>query len=164
MAQHCHLMGKHGDRENNQLLDRVARSQSLDSLTGPHWTLHREGRYMKGWICLSQRGQWPGTLALILLVWFGHGCSPLSSPTSTAKLREFRGKVIDVSIEKRTVTIQHEDIPGLMPAMTMTFRTGEAVDLADFQVGDTVHGKLAVQGGDHVIVHLQRSERGTRKP
>jgi protein SCO1/2 len=118
---------------------------------------------MQKWIRWNQQAQWPGALALILFLLM-NGCSPSSSPTSAAKLYEFRGKVIDVSIEKRTATIQHEDIPGLMPAMTMTFRTGEAVDLAGFQVGDVVHGQLAVRGGDYVIVHLQRSKGDTRKP
>ncbi len=119
---------------------------------------------MQKWIRWNQQAQWPGALALILLLLVGNDCSRSPSPTSTAKLYEFRGKVIDVSIEKRTATIQHEDIPGLMPAMTMTFRTGEAVDLGGFQVGDVVHGQLAVRGGDYVIVHLQRSDGDTRKP
>ncbi|GIW85153.1 MAG: hypothetical protein KatS3mg107_0813 [Gemmataceae bacterium] len=119
---------------------------------------------MRKWIRWNQQAQWPGTLALILLLLVGNGCSRSPSPTSTTKLYEFRGKVLDVSIEKRTATIQHEDIPGLMPAMTMTFQAGEAVDLAGFQVGDVVHGQLTVRGGDYVIVHLQRSNGDTRKP
>ncbi|GIW85351.1 MAG: copper-binding protein [Thermogemmata sp.] len=119
---------------------------------------------MPKWIRWNQQAQWPGTLALILLLTAGNGCSPSSAPTSAAKLYEFRGKVLDVSIEKRTATIQHEDIPGLMPAMTMTFQAGEAVDLEGFQVGDVVHGQLAVRGRDYVIVHLQRLDGDTRKP
>src|SRR5690349_9643158 len=49
-----------------------------------------------------------------------YGCRPRSS--ANEKRYPINGKVVAVDKKDRTATIEHEDIVGYMPAMTMPFR------------------------------------------
>src|SRR5262249_321165 len=66
------------------------------------------------------------------------------------------GKVVDIAPDRKSVTLDHEDIPGLMKAMKMKFRIADAKLLDGVQPGDTVRGRLKVQDGDYVITHLEK--------
>lgn len=72
------------------------------------------------------------------------------------KVYEIKGKVIALDKEKKKVTLDHEDIPGLMKAMEMEFLTENAKVLQSIKAGDLVHGKLKVQGSDYVITELMK--------
>lgn len=57
---------------------------------------------------------------------------------------EVKGRVVGFGDDGRTVIIEHEDIPGLMPAMTMPFTLGDTTSLDDFAVRDAVRFRLVV--------------------
>jgi protein SCO1/2 len=48
------------------------------------------------------------------------------------------GTVVAVHLGDRKIKIAHEDIPGYMPAMTMTFEVAPDVPLGDLSAGDRV--------------------------
>lgn len=54
----------------------------------------------------------------------------------------FRGVVKGVEPEEGIVSIDHEDIPGLMPAMLMDFKPEDRSLLEDVLAGDEVEGRL----------------------
>src|SRR5947207_10460658 len=70
------------------------------------------------------------------------GCRRHPSPNE--KRYPINGKVIAVDKKDRTATIEHEDIVGYMPAMTMPFRIKNDADLEMMKPGDQVTGSLVV--------------------
>jgi Cu/Ag efflux protein CusF len=72
------------------------------------------------------------------------------------KVYDIKGKVVAVDTEKKKVTLDHEDIPGLMKAMEMPFSVENPKVLEGIKAGDQVHGKLKVKGGDYVITELMK--------
>ena len=87
------------------------------------------------------------------------GCGDSSSPSQgKEKTYDIKGKVTKVSADKSAVTIDHEDIPGLMKAMEMKFAVESSKVLEGIEPGDQVHGRLkAKAGGDTVITELHKS-------
>jgi Cu/Ag efflux protein CusF len=58
--------------------------------------------------------------------------------------------------DKEGVTLDHEDIPGLMRGMKMEFLVEDARVLEGLQVGDQVQGKLKVESGSQMITELKK--------
>lgn len=83
------------------------------------------------------------------------GCRQ-ASDESQVKQYEIHGKVVAVNSQTQTVTLDHEDIPGLMQGMEMEFKVDNAKVLEGIGPGDGVQGHLEVRGGDYVIIDLKR--------
>ncbi len=99
-----------------------------------------------------------GLTALVLA-----GCDgPKGTPAGkgagkdAGKVYDIKGKVVAVDAGKKTVTLDHEDIPGLMKAMKMDFQVEDEKVLSGLKAGDAVHGKLRVDGGNYVITGLEK--------
>jgi protein SCO1/2 len=65
----------------------------------------------------------------------------------------FKGKVISVDRAEGDVTVQHEDIPGYMPAMTMSFPLHDADALKVVEAGDMIQAELVVTEGRYWLEH-----------
>lgn len=76
-------------------------------------------------------------LALPLLVFLA-GCSD-------AGTYEIKGRVAGFSTDPRTVIVEHEHVPGYMPAMTMPFDATSAEAVAALQRGDAIRFTLHVR-------------------
>lgn len=63
-----------------------------------------------------------------------------------------RGEIVAVNPDRKTLTVSHEDIPGLMPAMTMEFRVSDG-DLAIVKSGEHIRAELVRAGDDF---HLEK--------
>ena len=70
------------------------------------------------------------------------GCRP--RPSANQKRYPINGKVIAINKTDRTATIEHKDIVGYMPAMTMPFKIKNDADLEMMKPGDQVTGSLVV--------------------
>lgn len=92
------------------------------------------------------------TVALLPLVATGCG----KGERDKEKAYDIMGKVVSLDAEKKKVTLNHEDIPGLMKAMEMPFSVANAKVLEGIKAGDQVHGKLKVKGGDYIIMELMK--------
>src|SRR5438477_7383933 len=64
------------------------------------------------------------------------------------------GDVVAVDAAGGRVTLTHDDIPGLMPAMTMAFRARSPAVLAGAAVGTRVRFELARDAGGLVVTRL----------
>jgi protein SCO1/2 len=69
---------------------------------------------------------------------------------------EVRGKVVAVDAAKSVLTLDHEDIPGLMRAMQMDFKVADAKLLEGIKVGDQVQGRLKKSDTGYFITRLRK--------
>ena len=69
---------------------------------------------------------------------------------------EIRGTVVAVDRPRRIVEIDHEAIPGVMPAMIMPYEVESAALLEGITVGDRVRGTLRVDARGFVVTALQK--------
>jgi Cu/Ag efflux protein CusF len=92
---------------------------------------------------------------LVLVAVLTLGCQP-AAEQAQQKEYEISGKVIAVDADKKTVTLDHEDIPGLMAAMEMDFKVEDPSAVKGVTVGDQVQGKLQVKSGEYIITHLEK--------
>ena len=91
---------------------------------------------------------------LVLLVALA-GCT--GTPTEKAKEYDIKGKVLAVDSKKPAVTLDHEDIPGIMKAMEMEFPVESPKLLEGLRVGDQVQGRLKkAASGEYLITHLEK--------
>ncbi|HTQ30585.1 MAG TPA: SCO family protein [Opitutaceae bacterium] len=85
------------------------------------------------------------TLLLALLA----SCSrPAGSSADAGEKRwPLRGQILAVDAAHQTLRVQHDEIKGLMPAMTMDYPVGPG-DLAIAKPGERIRGELVQTGGD----------------
>ncbi|HSK64029.1 MAG TPA: SCO family protein [Pyrinomonadaceae bacterium] len=67
---------------------------------------------------------------------------------------DLKGKVVMVEKEKNLVTIAHEDVAGLMPAMTMPFTVPNQADIDYLAPEDQVTATLVVDGSHSWLENL----------
>ena len=67
--------------------------------------------------------------------------SPAQAPPGTHDY-DFRGRVTAIKADGRSVTLDHEAIPGLMPAMQMVYAVPNPDALKGLAVGDLVQGRM----------------------
>jgi protein SCO1/2 len=93
------------------------------------------------------------------------GCSGKAPETGT-KSYPLAGKVIAVDPAQRQVTIDHEEIPGFMPAMTMNFKVLEkdTALLDAVSAGDEVTARLVVPDSRYWLEDLVVVKQGTLDP
>lgn len=81
-----------------------------------------------------------GTLAVIGLLivlsgtWFSSGTE-----------YPFRGQIVDLLPERRKVIVAHDEIPGYMQAMTMSFAVKDGEKFEELTPGDEISATLVVQ-------------------
>lgn len=102
---------------------------------------------MKNFICASG--------VLLAAVVFVMGCQKAADEPH-AKRYDLHGKVVAVDKDRETITLDHEDIPGLMQGMEMEFKVENPKLLEGVGAGDEVHGQLEVRSGDYVIKNLTK--------
>ena len=80
---------------------------------------------------------------------------------SHAKHYPLKGQVLAVDRDKVEILVNHEDIPGLMPAMTMPYKVESVTMLDNIGPGDLISADLAVENGTAVITKITKT--GTAK-
>ncbi len=78
--------------------------------------------------------------AMILVISFvGAGCqSPPEKHYAT------RAEVISAEPQRQMITVRHDDIPGLMPAMTMSYMVADPKQIESLKPGDKITADLVV--------------------
>lgn len=69
---------------------------------------------------------------------------------------EVRGRVAGFGDDARTLIVEHEDIPGLMPAMTMPLEVRDSTSLVGLESGDAVGFDLILKGDESWIENVSR--------
>ena len=83
---------------------------------------------------------------LILISLVGAMLSSCSQPSSgsNAKQYELKGKIVSFNKSQRQVMVMHEEVPGLMEAMTMPFTLKEESAFDVMRAGDMIQATLIV--------------------
>lgn len=97
----------------------------------------------------------PRVLALVAALVAAASCS---SP----KTYEMRGQILGVNRDKMEILVKHEDIPGLMPAMTMPWKVRTANMLDTIGPGDLITSEIVVDNNQGVVTKI--TKLGTAKP
>ncbi|HKM65937.1 MAG TPA: SCO family protein [Candidatus Acidoferrum sp.] len=71
-------------------------------------------------------------------------CGAGGCQSAPEKHYAIQAEVISADPEKKLITVKHGDIPGLMPAMTMTYQVAEPGQIAALQPGDKISADLVV--------------------
>ncbi len=74
-----------------------------------------------------------------------------------ARQYEVRGQILGVDAERREVLVDHEDIPGFMPAMTMPYKVSDAALLEGKQPGDLITATLVVEEVDAYLSSVTKT-------
>src|SRR5215813_12951923 len=93
-------------------------------------------------------------MALALL-----GCGRSTNSEEGADHYDTRGVVRGFSPDRSTIEIQHENIPGFMPSMTMPFVARDPKHIADLKTGDAISFRMAVNQKDFWIENVKRIPR-----
>jgi protein SCO1/2 len=99
-----------------------------------------------------------GCLALALL-----GCGRTIDTEERGEHYDTRGVVRGFSPDRSTIEIQHENIPGYMPSMTMPFVARDPKQLADLKTGDAISFRMAVTQKDFWIENVKKIRREEAK-
>ncbi len=87
------------------------------------------------------------------------GCrsdSPAGAAAKSASQRyPIRGVVVATDTGSGEVTLRHNDIPGLMPAMTMPYKVVDPAALAELHPGDTISATLLADKDDAGPINLR---------
>ena len=67
-----------------------------------------------------------------------------------------QGIVRGVFPEKKLLYLTHEDIPGLLPSMTMGFRTEDPMLTRGLALGDRVQFTVQKSGKDYLVIALRK--------
>lgn len=94
------------------------------------------------------KSAWLSVLILLLLA------SSLGACRRNEQRYDLKGKVVMVEKDKHLVTIAHEDVTGLMPAMTMPFTVPNQSDLDYLAPEDQVTATLVVDGSQSWLENL----------
>jgi protein SCO1/2 len=93
-------------------------------------------------------------MALALL-----GCGRSTNSEEGADHYDTRGVVRGFSPDRSTIEIQHENIPGFMPSMTMPFAARDPKQIADLRTGDAISFRMAVTKKDFWIENIKKIRR-----
>jgi Cu/Ag efflux protein CusF len=106
---------------------------------------------------------WARAVAPLLVALSAAACGSNAGPTSATDtpappsgVYEIRGSIVAVDRAREIVEIDHEAIPGVMPAMTMPYEVAGPAVLEGIAVGDHVRGSLRVDSRGMIITSLQR--------
>ena len=87
----------------------------------------------------------PGLLCSVLAL---VGCDRSKPVDAGARVFEVRGIVRGFAPDRSTVDVEHEDIPGFMPSMTMPFSVKDQKEIADLKIGDGISFRMSVTDKD----------------
>ena len=80
----------------------------------------------------------------------------LSGSSAPGGEYDIKGKVTAIGSDKRSVKLDHEEIPGLMKGMEMEFKVDDPSVLEGIDVGDAIDGRLRVQEGTYTVVKIRK--------
>ena len=91
--------------------------------------------------------------SLLLLCLVAAACAP-APPKNTYTLQ---GQILSIDAPRKTLTIKHGDIKGLMPAMTMPYTVRDAALLDGLTAGDVIDATLVVESNDAYLSTVKKT-------
>jgi Cu/Ag efflux protein CusF len=98
------------------------------------------------------------TTLLVLFAIFFPQIQALSAAQGAASY-EGRGAVVSLEEKGKKITLKHDEIKGLMAAMTMEFTVRSSAMLDSLRPGDSVRFTLRPEGADFVIEKIEKEQQ-----
>lgn len=95
----------------------------------------------------------PGLFACLLMVL---GCGPSQKAQDEVSAHPAVGVIRDFPADGKSIVIRHEEIPGVMPRMTMTLNVRNPDSLIGLREGDEVRFRLHIGRQEHWIDSIER--------
>src|SRR5262245_63392258 len=92
----------------------------------------------------------PSTLLIIALV--AAACGRDASDRSYT----LQGQVLSIDTPRKQLTVKHEEIKGLMPAMTMPYTVRETTLLDGLTLGDLINATLVIETNDAYLKTIKK--------
>ena len=86
----------------------------------------------------------------------------IAAACSDIKHYEMRGQILGINRDKMEILVKHEEIEGLMPAMTMPWKVKTAGMLDNLGPGDLITSEIEVEGAASVVTRI--TKLGTARP
>lgn len=86
----------------------------------------------------------------------------VAASCSSPKTYEMRGQILGINRDKLEVLVKHDEIEGLMPAMTMPWKVRSANMLDTLGPGDLITSEIEVDNNQGVVTKITKI--GTAKP
>lgn len=83
------------------------------------------------------------------------GCLFLVGACAGKQEYEIQGRIVGFGDDGRTIIVDHQDVPGLMPAMTMPFQAADPREIAGLEHNDPVRFTLALTGDSTWIYDVE---------
>ncbi|HWM25296.1 MAG TPA: SCO family protein [Chthoniobacterales bacterium] len=83
-------------------------------------------------------------------------CDRSKTADSSARSYQVRGIVRGFAPDQSTVSIEHEDIPGFMPSMTMPFSVKDEKEIAEVKIGDGISFRMTVTDKDLFLDQVKK--------
>ncbi len=71
-------------------------------------------------------------------------CTGIGCQSAPEKHYAIQAEVISAEPQRQMITVKHGDIPGLMPAMTMSYMVADAKQIESLKPGDKISADLVV--------------------
>lgn len=82
--------------------------------------------------------------------------APLAACRASERTYPLRGQVLAVNADRGEIAVKHDDIPGLMPGMTMTFAVADRQVLTERMPGDLIEATLAVSDRASILRDVRK--------
>jgi len=79
------------------------------------------------------------------------------NPSAVTEAASTLGTIKEIRKAGAVLVIAHDDIPGVMPAMTMPFQVDEKARKSDLKSGERIRFWLTERDGLYVIVRIERT-------
>ncbi|MGH9314789.1 MAG: SCO family protein [Vicinamibacterales bacterium] len=83
-------------------------------------------------------------------------CAWPAACRSSERTYRLRGQILAVNAERGEIAVKHDDIPGLMPGMTMTFKVADRRVVSERVAGDLIEATLATTDRDAVLRDVRK--------
>jgi protein SCO1 len=87
------------------------------------------------------------------------GCGHSTNSDEKGDHYDTRGVVRGFSPDRSAIEIQHENVPGFMPSMTMPFVARDPRQIADLKAGDAISFRMTVTQKDFWIENVKKIRR-----
>jgi Cu/Ag efflux protein CusF len=96
------------------------------------------------------------TALVILAIYFPQ--IRVATLAESGTMYDGRGSVVSLDEKAKKITLKHEEVKGLMPAMTMEFPLRSGDTLNNVRTGDKVLFTLTPQGTDFIIEKVEKEK------
>jgi protein SCO1/2 len=78
------------------------------------------------------------------------------NPKSSQRTYTVHGQVLAVTTDRQEATVKHDEIAGLMPAMTMPYKIREKAELNAVRPGDVIDATLVIVENDAFLTRVKK--------